>query len=420
MEGDEDRRLDAAVSLGIITAEQASAIRDLTPPQRASAAPQPIGGATLGYVLGAITVLVAMGWFLADRWEWLGPGGVIAVSVLYAALFLVVAHRLRREGASQAAGFAVLLAVAMVPIGASAVLELAGAYPDLPAGACSGDAFDFWLCRGEELTIELVTVLAALIALTRVRFGPLVLPLAGLFLRAVFLAAEGIAGGSLAVHVIAWVWVIAASLMTAIAYTASRRQRGDEDFALWLHLVAGVSVISASGMLLGQVEAYRHLAIPAAFVAFAFSVRMRRAVWTLVGLGWFVVYLGWLAAEVFRETPFFPIVLAALGVGLIIATVWIQRHREALVARFGRLDAEARPSFPGGVPLILAAVLAAAMQLPSAMALDRLDRVEREAARRANRALAPRRAAQNPVVIRNPASRPAAAGRSETPPSPQP
>jgi hypothetical protein len=93
-----------------------------------------------------------------------------------------------------------------------------------------------------------------------------------------------------------------------------------------------------------------------------------------------VSYLGWLAADVFRDTPFFPIILAALGVGVIIATVWIQRNSASLVARFGGLATDGRPSFPGGVPFILVPIIAALLQLPSARALDREARRESDAA----------------------------------------
>lgn len=397
-----DRRLDAAVALGIISAEQASAIRALEPEQPTAPTPRAVGGGTLGYILGAITVLVAMGWFLADRWEWLGAGGVLAVSLLYALLFLVVATRLRQEGAAQASGFAVLLAVGMVPVGMVALLELLQVYPELPFSACGGPDFDFWTCRGEEITVELVTALAALLFLHRWRFALLALPLAALLLRGIFHFALFVADGPLAVHTIGWVWMIGSSLVTAIAYAVSRQQAGDEDFARWLHFAAAFSAATTTTLLLVQVEAYRHALIPGAFVAFAFSLRMRRVVWTLLGLGWFVAYLGWLASEVFRDTPFFPIVLAALGVGVIIATVWIQRHRDALVARFGRLDSEARPTFPGGLPLILAAALVAMLHLPASLELDRVQERERDAALRASRALSRRPAERRPgpIVVR--------------------
>jgi hypothetical protein len=381
MQDDDDRRLDSAVSLGIITAAQAAEIRALTPVRAAvPRLPHAIGAESIGYVLGAITVVVAMGWFLADRWDWLGASGVLAVAVLYAALFLVVGWRLRREGASIAANLAVLLSVTMVPVAVVSVNELMGWFANAPGAACSAGEWIFWRCRGEEIVVEFATVMALVAVLRATRFSLAVLPLAALSLRFVFHAATFALGAPLGGVMSGWIWLICTSLLVAVAYETSRRQGDDEDFALWLHLVGAFSAMVASAMLINQVEWYRHLLVPAAFMAFAFSLRMRRFVWTLLGLGWFVSYLGWLAADVFRDTPFFPIILAALGVGVIVATVWIQRNSARLVARFGGLASDGRPSFPGGVALILVPIVAAVLQLPSARALDRASRRESDAA----------------------------------------
>jgi hypothetical protein len=38
------------------------------------------------------------------------------------------------------------------------------------------------------------------------------------------------------------------------------------------------------------------------------------------------MYLGHLAYEVFKDSFFFPFVLALLGLGLILLTVWMQRR----------------------------------------------------------------------------------------------
>jgi len=382
----DDRRLNAAVDLGIISIDQACQIRALAPEGSEAPASRAVGAGTLGYVLGAITVLVAMGWFLADRWEWLGAGGVLAVVLLYGAVFLGVAWRLRREGFAQASGFAVLLAVGMVPLAVAAITELAGWFPRPAAAACRYPAFTLWTCRGEEIVVELATIAAALIALRQVRFSLLVLPIVAISLRFVFHIADSIARGGLGIATSGWIWFSAASVLTAIAYETSRRQAGDEDFAAWLHLAAAVAATVASVLVIGLHDPLRHLLVPGALVAFAFSLRMRRSVWTLLGLGWFVAYLGWLASEVFAETPFFPIVLAALGVGVIILTVWIQRNSAQLVERFGGLPVDGRPSFPGGALLLLLPVVVAATHLPRAAALDRAIRIEREAAQRAVRA----------------------------------
>src|SRR2546430_17444687 len=40
------------------------------------------------YYLGAAIVVSAMGWLLGSRWEQLGAAGILALSLLYAAIFL--------------------------------------------------------------------------------------------------------------------------------------------------------------------------------------------------------------------------------------------------------------------------------------------------------------------------------------------
>ncbi len=382
---DDDRRLDAAVSLGIITAAQAAQIRALTPARAPLRLPRALGGSVLAYALGAITVLIAMGWFLADRWDYLGAGGVLAVVTVYGALFVLVAWRMRREGFQVAEGVAALLAVALVPLAVIALNDLLDWLPEPNASGCGRSYgpsplfFDFWVCRGLEVTIELAVLAAALIAWRITRFSIFALVVGAVGMRFVFHLVAAATGGQSQGSAAGWTWVICASLMVASAYVADRQREDARDIGLWLHALAAVAAATASAMLLNQFDGFRQLLLPAAFVAFAFSLRMRRAGWTLLGLAWFVAYLGWLAAEVFRDTPVFPIVLAALGIGVIVATVWVQRNRERLAARFGGLDSEGQPSFPGGVALLLLPALVAALQLPGAVELDQAIRRDQQA-----------------------------------------
>src|SRR5215208_6091875 len=85
--------LRLAVARGIITRAQYEAILALDP--AAAAEPSPVrpetaGGfnwTTVAYALGAMVVVFAFGWFLADQWDTLGPEGVLVVSLVYAAMF---------------------------------------------------------------------------------------------------------------------------------------------------------------------------------------------------------------------------------------------------------------------------------------------------------------------------------------------
>ena len=368
----DDRRLEAAVALGIISEEQARAISAIAPAHDDAAArsPRVLDAASIAYVIGAITVVLAMGWFLADRWTWLGAGGVLAVCALYAGVFLFTATLLRRDGYPVAGGFAVLLTVATVPPIVLATNELLHWFVPVAGLACGYRDFIFWPCRGEELVVELATAAAALFALRRVRFSLLVLPLAFIAVRLIFHLADawGLLGRGDAVS--GWVWAVGGSVLVAAAHATDRRQRGDEDFAFWLHAAAVVCAVPATVQLLSATDWYRHLLVPGAFVAFAMALTMRRVVWLLLGMGWFVAYLGWLASDLFRNSPAFPILLAALGIAVIIVTVWVQRNAAMLVARFGTVTSDGRPRFPGGVPLLLAPALVSLLMIPTALRED--------------------------------------------------
>lgn len=405
-----DRRLDAAVQLGIITAEQATAIRAIAPhrDEVSVRAPVAIDAALVGYVLGAVTVVAAMIWFLADRWEWLGPGGALAVSLLYGVILVVTSEVLRREGFAYASGLAMLLAVATVPPAMVALNALVGWFVEMPRG-CFGPDFDFFACRGEELVIELVTVVAALVALRRARFEMLVVPVALFGVRAVFLAADALGVHEVGLHAQGWLWATAASLTFSVAYQLERHQDGDVDLAGWVHVVAVLCAIPATMQLVGPGDVSRHLLPFVAFVAFAVALLLRRAIWLLYGMGCFTGYVVWLAAEKFRDTPAFPIVLAALGVAVIIATVWVQRNAERLAARFGVVPQAGRPRFPGGAALLLAPALVAMLMVPQAVREDAEARADAARSMRAHRQQHRARAVQRADTV-----------RQETPAPPRP
>lgn len=384
---DEQERLTRAVVAGIISPEQRSAILALADasdgasgpaarferPDRRGESPRGFNAATIAYVAGGLSVILAFVWFLGDRWRALGPSGVLVVSMVYAAILLLTANRLRHFGYPTAANFSLLLLVALAPVTSWSLLELSGLWQEPDRMICRTVSYPFWGCRQPELLMELTAALVALVCLRAVRFSPFVAPLAAIAIRGVFHLSDGLGQGGYGYGnaTQGWIWMIAASLMIAAAYTTDRRQRGDEDFAFWLHLAAAVSAVVATMFLLNRYEYLKHLLIPGALVAVAVALTLRRIVWLLLGLGWFVGYLIWLATEVFRGTPVFPVVLATLGILLIVITVQVQRNAARLIQRFGTVTSDGRPRFPGGVPLLLSPILVAVLMFGDAADRDR-------------------------------------------------
>jgi hypothetical protein len=381
----EDGRLDAAVREGIITQDQAMAIRALAPavgrpPREIDRPPQRtmLQASGIAYTIGAITVIAAMLWFLADRWDSFGPLVSLGVCAVYASLFLVAAHVFRREGQPGASGLAVTLAVIMAGPAAVAFNQLTGLVPSLRGGdTCTYPRFGLWQCRGEELLTELALLAAASLALWRTRYPLLVGIITAVAVRAVFHLTDGWYHNALLDEGSAWVWMLAGSLALSTAYVVERRQPRETDYAVFVHLAAAFCALVATLNLVSAHEWMRHLMVPTAFVAFAAALLLRRFVYVPLGMLWVVWYLGWLARDVFRESPAFPLLLAALGLAVIVATVWIQRNAQQLTARFGGVTDDGLPRFPGGVALLLAPALVALLRLPDGIAADRETREQR-------------------------------------------
>jgi MFS family permease len=358
MTPDAEQLLDAAVARGIITPAQRDAMvelgRDAPPsavPVSGPRSPFPTEAArgfnaiTVAYIVGAMLVLFAFGWFLVDRWEALGAGGVLAVSLTYTALFIVVARTLRGMGFVTASGFATLLAVAMTPVTAWALQSLTGLWPD----ASSRDPLRLyppWMAW-RWIIVELATIGAALVALRRVRFAPLALgiavPLAFLIPRLATAIAPEIARYRLEERAT----LVAGTGLLLIAY-ALDRARGEEDYAAWFYATALAACALGYVWLWGDASPARHALAPIALLLIVASLYLRRRLVLVAGLLAAFWYLGWLAFDVFRKVLDFPVVLATFGLIVILATVWAQRRYPMLVSRVSGSGERRRDLIPGG------------------------------------------------------------------------
>jgi hypothetical protein len=378
--------LDLGVERGIISAEQRAQLQTLIgaaePAAAAREAPREFNGIAIAYALGAIVVIFAFGWFMVDRWKVLGDGGVLALSAGYAAIFLLVAHVMKREGFAFARGVAMLLAVAMAPIAMWALLRFTGLWtPELDA-VCRPDDHPFALCQGQPLAIELAAVAAGLFAMRTMAFSPFMIPIAvvGITLPERLLR-EWAAGPIIDGAAMGWRWVIVASLLAAAAYLIDRRRRG-EDYGSWLWLSVAVAVWFGGFMLFQADRSLRWYLAPVSLLLITASVILRRRVLLIVGLFGVFGFLAWLAFDVFKVTTAFPLVLATIGVAIIILTVWVQRRFPEVIDRMGG-DPLQPARFPGGVAALLAPALLGLILMQDASRMDRDEAADRRSHNRA-------------------------------------
>lgn len=377
------QRLEDAVTRGIITAEQLQAIRALPEPHPVlgpgAASPPPgegeetrrgLNAVTIAYAIGGVTVLFAFGWYIVDRWNALGPGGVLAVALVYAAVFALTARVVGRLGFHTASAVATLLAVGMTPLVAWSLLRLAGLwYVPGPARPAPLRTRVDILEQLRWIPLELATALAALVALRRVHFGILAVVPAAVLPMVVGHLMPLVLDPDIAGVMSPWATIVSAVVLLGCGYVAQQRTADGEDYAQWIYLAGLVTLAMGIGGAWSFAGHERH-ALPAIAVGlFALSLFLRRPMFLFFGAFGFIGYLAYLAFDVFRRTLSFPIVLATFGLVVITVTVWLQRRYPALARRVderqgGRRVLPHAPLVFGGAAVVALATFFA--ELPAA------------------------------------------------------
>jgi hypothetical protein len=358
--------LQAAVDKGVISAEQRAAMQalatdlDATSPRRPELA-RGFNVVTVAYALGAVLVVFACGWFLADRWIQLGPWGVLGVALGYAAIAAVAMRWLARHDFPEAAGISAMVMVAITPLAIWAAESASGWWPEFGWGGAA--PVDNPAYAGRWIVAELATIVAGLVIVRRTRYVAATIPVAAAFYALGMHVAQHFVPVGAPVFQ-RWSMLADALLLCATADAVDRLQRrragggqGDMAFAFWVVGLAGllVSILSfwpTAGVL-------RHALPLVALSLIGASLVLGRRTHLVAGGLLIFLYLAYLAGEVFRDTALFPLVLMALGLVLIAATVWMQRRFPTLVERFGARRRAGRAGLPGPAALPWLPVLAA-------------------------------------------------------------
>lgn len=330
--------LDAAVGRGIITAEQRDRLLAMAAGVPAASRAEEASRTgmnlvTIGYWTGSIAVVFALAWFLADRWKALHPAGVLAVALLYALCLGISSMFVSRLGYRFAGSLLALLTVMMAPIVMWALESLLGLWP---SPSFQRDMFSADVIESVRwIPVQLGTALAGLIALRKVRFGLLTLTVTVPMGMALVQLTPWLLDPELNFRLGAWMTLFAATLMFLAAYVIDRRDAANpEDYAGWVYLAAvGFLIVGLLGIM-DQSRVVRHSlpALIAALVATGFA--LRRRFFLLPATLVFIMYLVFLAHEVFPTATGFMLVMLAVGVVVILGTVVAQRRFPHLIRRF--------------------------------------------------------------------------------------
>ena len=361
---------------------------------------------TIAYYLGALTVMFAFGWFLIDRWRVLGPVGILVVTTIYTALFVVTGEYLRREGYRVAGALVTGLAVGMVPLVVWSIQKSLGLWPD--GSGRPSDPFDMVRPGGgvarltlNMVVIDIATIIASVLAFRRLRFGFLLAPgaIAAAFLPRLLI--ETALDETLGRNAEAWLFAATGVGLLTLALAIDRHDRDRADFAYWPYLVGVIVSLMSIAQLWERYASIRHLLPIVGLLIIVASLTLRRLIFLAFGGILIYAYLTWLAFDLFRSSTLFPIILATLGLSIILAAVWVQRSYPRVVSRVNAGLSDPRPWLPAGyltpAMLIVFSVIMMAFSIPG----DRAERLRmNEEQRRMMEDLRRERVANPPPRVR--------------------
>lgn len=292
------------------------------------------------YYFGAMIIIFAFTYFLVSQWENLSAGSILAIGLGFqiacAGLGVYIYKKLNYPISG---GLLVTAAIAISPLVVYSIEKMLGIWPASP-GTYGANYSDYWrLIKPCWVYIELVTLIVAFIALYFVRFSFIALAIGHtvwfLSMDLVEIILGGRNYGAPYWETRQWVSVLIGATMVAIARLFNRRTK--EDYSLWLFLYGGLIFTTAASFtwLKNEMQALLYLLVHLIFVVM--SIRWQRKSLMVFGALGIYVYLGHLAYDIFKNSPFFPIALALIGLLMILGTVSFQRNQDKLVKFIGKV-----------------------------------------------------------------------------------
>ena len=340
--------LDEAVASGVLGEQQARALWDFLV-QREQETPS-FKPAHILYYLGGLIAIGAMTLFMTLGWERFGGGGLVLISLVYCvAALLLTEFFLSRRHLAIPAGITATLAVVMVPLGVYGAQHLLGFWPS--------DGSRAWAYRDYHthidwrwLLMELATLAAGAVALWRYRLPFLVMPVAvTLWYMSMDLTPFLFDGdpkeffsdrGKL-------VSMFFGLAMTVLAFLVDLRSRKSKDFAFWLYLFGVLTFWGGLSSMRSDSEFNKFLYCCINLLMIAIGAGLSRRVFAVFGGLGVAFYLGHLSDTIFKDSMLFPVALTAIGLAVISAGVYWQRHEAAIGERL-------RSFLPGGVRELIA------------------------------------------------------------------
>ncbi|HEX7964254.1 MAG TPA: DUF2157 domain-containing protein [Gammaproteobacteria bacterium] len=317
------RDLDKAALAGVISAAQAESLWSYLSGQ---AAEEPgFRPAHILYYLGGLVAMAALSLFVTLAWEpWAGIP-MLVVALAYAALGIALTHWFLQRGLAIPAGLTITFAVSTVPLAVYSLQHMLGFWE----GERTLQDFHLYI-DWRWFFMEVATLAAAAVALWRYRM-PFTLFIVGVIFWYLSMDLVPLLFNDQDPD---WqlrekVTLCMGILTTFLAFWVDVRSGRKRDYAFWLYLF-GVAMFWGGLSLQrsdSELNKFLYLLINLGLLVVG-AVLMRRVFAVFAAFG-IIGYLGHLAM-LFRFGLLFPVLLAAIGLGIMFLGVKWQRNERRI------------------------------------------------------------------------------------------
>ena len=331
-----EEHLSVAAARGIITEEQLQALLAFLK-SRPDTGPA-FSFTNLLYYFGGLIAIGAMTLFMNLGWEEFGGWGIFSISLVYAAIGLLLSRYFMRQGHAVPAGICATFVVALTPLAIYGLQVANGWWPDDTAYR---DYHRY--IKWHWIYLELGTLAAGSVMLWRFRYPFSMMPVAvTLWYMSMDVAAM------LMVDDFDWefrafvsMWFGLATIL--LAFWVDLRSRQSGDFAFWLYIFGVLTFWSGLSLQESDSEVSKFLYFCINIGLLACGAVLVRKVFVVFGALGAALYLWHLADRIFADSWMFPIVLTAIGLTIVYSGLVWSRHAVA-ISRFLRagLPAEFR------------------------------------------------------------------------------
>jgi len=280
------------------------------------------------YYLGGLIAIGAMTLFMNLGWETFGDLGILFISLIYAAIGILLSNKFQSKGYAIPAGICATFVVALTPLVIYGIQQALGVWPD----STTFQEYHRYI-KWHWLYMELGTLAVGVIMAWKYKYAFLIMPIAVTLWYLTMDITAMLSGGDFTWDLRKLVSMYTGLLIVGLAFWVDVRSRNKSDYAFWLYIFGVIAFWGGLSFQHSDSELSKFLYLCINLIMIGVGVLLVRRVFVIFGAIGCCGYLGHLAENVFQDSWLFPIALTAIGLLVIYLGILWQKNEESLTRK---------------------------------------------------------------------------------------